>query len=90
METVERTLDRSELFTCEEVFLTGTAAHITSVAEIDRRLVGGRQGIGPVTAKLQQLYFEVIRGDNPKYRRWVVPAYAAPAAKASAPLKTRR
>ncbi|MBI3953111.1 MAG: branched-chain amino acid transaminase [Chloroflexi bacterium] len=79
--TVERTLDRSELFTCDEVFLTGTAAHVTSVAEIDRRPVGGRQGIGPITAKLQQLYFETIRGDNPKYRHWLVPVYAAVAQK---------
>ncbi len=76
VETVERSIDRSELFTCDEVFLTGTAAHVTSVAEIDRRPVGGKQGIGPITARLQQLYFEVIRGDNPKYRHWLAPVYA--------------
>jgi len=81
LETVERSIDRSELYTCEEVFLTGTAAHITSVAEIDRRAVGGREGIGPVTAQLQRLYFEAIKGNNSKYRHWLVPVYTKVAQK---------
>ena len=74
IETVERPVDRSELYTAEECFLTGTAAHITPVAEIDRRLIGN-SGIGEITKKLQKIYSEIIRGNNPKYLSWCTPAY---------------
>ena len=74
IETVERPVDRSELYTAEECFLTGTAAHITPVAEIDRRLIGNG-GIGEITKKLQKIYCEIIRGNNPKYLSWCTPAY---------------
>lgn len=74
METVERPIELDELFSAEECFLTGTAAHITPVAEIDRRKIGDGE-IGGVTKKLQQLYSGVIRGDNPKYLDWCTPVY---------------
>jgi len=74
VETIERTIDRSELYIADECFLTGTAAHITPVAEIDRRKVGDGE-IGEITGKLQELYFEIIRGDNQKYLNWCTPAY---------------
>jgi len=74
IETIERPIDRCELYTADECFLTGTAAHITPVAEIDRRKIGDGE-IGEITGKLQDLYFEVIRGDNPKYLDWCTPAY---------------
>jgi len=74
IETIERPIDRSELYTAEECFLTGTAAHITPVAEIDRRKIGSGE-IGEITKKLQKLYFEVIQGDNPKYLDWCTPVY---------------
>ena len=74
IETVERSVTRAELYTADECFLTGTAAHITPVAEIDHRQLGnGRPG--EITARLQKLYFEVIKGENPKYRDWCTPAY---------------
>ncbi|MFC1902865.1 branched-chain amino acid transaminase [Chloroflexota bacterium] len=74
IETTERTIDRNELYTAAECFLTGTAAHITPVAEIDRRPVADGE-IGEITGKLQKIYFEVIRGNNPKYLHWCTPAY---------------
>ena len=74
LETVERPIARSELYTADECFLTGTAAHLTPVAEIDRRQIGGG-GIGEVTGKLKKLYFDVIRGDNARYMDWCTPAY---------------
>jgi branched-chain amino acid aminotransferase len=74
IETIERPVDRSELYTAEECFLTGTAAHITPVAEIDYRKIGNGE-IGEITKKLQKIYFEVIRGDNPKYLDWCTPVY---------------
>ena len=74
IETMERPVVRSELYTADECFLTGTAAHITPIAEIDHRKIGDG-GVGQTTAKLQKLYFEVIRGKNPKYLDWCTPAY---------------
>jgi len=74
VETMERLVDRSELYTADECFLTGTAAHITPVAEIDHRRIGNGE-VGEVTKKLKQLYSEVIRGNNPKYLDWCTPVY---------------
>ena len=67
--TVERQIAKSELYTCQEVFMTGTAAHITPVLEVDHRKVG-TGSIGPVTKKLMDLYFDVITGRNKKYIEW--------------------
>ena len=69
IEVVERRIRRSELYLCDEVFLTGTAAHITPVGSLDRRPIG-KGGIGPITTKLRDAYVEVIKGDNPDYIRW--------------------
>jgi len=74
LETIERSIDRSELYTAEECFLTGTAAHLTPVAEIDRRQIGDGE-IGKITQKLQKLYFELIQGKNSKYLDWCTPVY---------------
>lgn len=74
LEVEERLVDRYELYTADECFLTGTAAHLTPVCEIDRRRLG-EGGIGPVTAKLKDLYFEAIKGNLPKYAGWCTPVY---------------
>lgn len=69
VDTVERTIDRTELYVCDELFMTGTAAHLTPIIEVDRRAVG--TGVtGPITAKLSDLYYDVIRGKNAKYGHW--------------------
>ena len=69
IEVVERRIRRSELYLCDEVFLTGTAAHITPVGSLDRRPIG-EGGVGPITTKLRDAYVKVIKGDNPDYIRW--------------------
>ena len=74
IKTTERHIDRVELYNANECFLTGTAAHITPVAEIDRRKIGNGE-IGEITEKLHQIYSDVIRGNNPKYLSWCTPAY---------------
>jgi branched-chain amino acid aminotransferase len=71
--TEERPIGRGELYLADEVFLTGTAAHLTPVGEIDNRTIGKGE-VGPVTRALQDVYFEAIRGRNPKYRHWCVAA----------------
>jgi branched-chain amino acid aminotransferase len=74
IETVEASVDRTELYLADEVFFTGTAAHVSPVLEIDHRLVGDGK-IGNVTKELQRLYFDVIKGKNPKYLNWCTPAH---------------
>jgi len=74
IETIERHVDRIELYSADECFLTGTAAHLTPVAEIDRRKVGDGE-VGRITKQLQKLYFDVIQGNVPKYRGWCTPIY---------------
>jgi len=74
IETIEQRLERSELFAASECFLTGTAANITPVAEIDRRKIGNGE-IGEVTSRLQKFYSDVIRGNDPKYLDWCTPVY---------------
>lgn len=74
IETIERSIDRSELYLADEAFFTGTAAHVSPILEIDRRPIGDGK-VGKVTKKLQQLYFDVIRGKNPKYLHWCTPVH---------------
>ena len=69
LKIVERNIRRSELYLADEVFLTGTAAHITPVGELDNRPIGEGE-TGPITKELRDLYIELIRGENPRYRHW--------------------
>ncbi len=72
--TVERSIDRTELYGADEVFLCGTGAQISPVIEIDRRAIGsGRPG--PVSRDLSRTYFDAVRGRNPAYRDWLTPVY---------------
>src|SRR3990172_8764805 len=72
IKTIERHVDRVELYSATECFLTGTAAHITPVAEIDGRKIADGE-IGKITATLQKIYAEVIKGNNTKYSSWCTP-----------------
>ncbi len=69
LEVVERHIRRSELYLADEVFLTGTAAHVTPVGRLDSRPIGSGE-VGPITRSLRDMYAEVVRGDNPRYLRW--------------------
>ena len=73
IEVVERSITRSELYLADEIFLTGTAAHLTAVGSVDNIDVG-EGTMGPVTRQLQDMYFDVVRGKNPKYMQWCTPA----------------
>jgi branched-chain amino acid aminotransferase len=74
LETVERPVERTELYTARELFFTGTATHIAAIGEVDHRVIGDGH-IGPVTKKLQELYFDIIGGRNSKYGHWCTPVY---------------
>jgi branched-chain amino acid aminotransferase len=75
LETLERAIDRSELYVCDELFLTGTAVGVAPVVRVDHRPVG-TGAIGPMTHRLRQLYFLATHGRLPAYRKWLIPAYA--------------
>jgi len=71
---VERTVDRTEVYLCDELFLTGTAAQVTAVTRVDHRLVGDGK-MGPITARLYSLYQDILRGRVTRYMRWLTPVY---------------
>jgi branched-chain amino acid aminotransferase len=76
LQVVERPIDRSELYVCDELFLTGTAVGIAPVVRVDHRPV--KDGaIGAIVRQLQQLYFDATRGHLRAYRRWLLPVYRA-------------
>ena len=65
----ERMLLRTDLYAADEVFLTGTAAEIVPVREVDDRPVGGGDR-GPTTKQIQEVFFAAVRGEVPEYRAW--------------------
>jgi branched-chain amino acid aminotransferase len=69
-EVVEERFTRDELYTADEAFFTGTAAELTPIREVDDRQIGsGRRG--SVTEDVQKTFFDVIKGKNPKYEKWL-------------------
>jgi len=70
LDVVQRPIDRSELYVADEMFLCGTGAQVSPVIEIDRRTIGDGEP-GPLTLRLQSMYFEICKGQNPKYRDWL-------------------
>ena len=69
LDVVERRIRRSEIYLADEVFLTGTAAHVTPVGEVDNRTIGNGT-VGEITKTLRDAYLKIIRGDNSKYEYW--------------------
>jgi branched-chain amino acid aminotransferase len=77
----EREVDRTELYIADEAFFCGSGAEITPVNSIDRYPIGsGRPG--PLTRKLQEVYFSVAEGRVPEYRHWLTPVYKPVTARA--------
>ena len=73
--TIERQIDRSELYIANEVFFCGTGCQIAAVIEIDGRAVGTGK-IGALTKRMRDTYFNIARGSFPKYKSWCTPIYA--------------
>lgn len=74
LDVVERPIDRTEVFICDELFMTGTAAQITAVTRVDHRPVGDGK-MGPVTSELREVFNAIVRGRHPDYRHWNEPVY---------------
>jgi branched-chain amino acid aminotransferase len=70
LEVVERNITRDELYVADEVFLTGTAAEITPVREVDGRSIGNG-GKGETTDLVQKKFFDIVRGKDPNYHHWL-------------------
>jgi branched-chain amino acid aminotransferase len=70
VEVVETDLARGSLYTAEEVFLTGTAAEVTPVREIDSRVIGAGEP-GAITRKAQDLFSDLVAAKLPEYRTWL-------------------
>lgn len=66
----EREIIRDEVLLADEAFFTGTAAELTPIREVDGRIIGSGS-IGPITKKLQEKFFQVVRGKDPKYEKWL-------------------
>jgi branched-chain amino acid aminotransferase len=72
---IERTVDRSELYACEEAFWCGSGQEITPILSVDRVPVGDGR-IGPLTRALQERYFGIVRGEVAARRDWLTPVWA--------------
>ena len=74
IETEERAIDRTELYISDEAFYCGTGAQVSPIVEIDTRKLGDGN-VGPISKELQKLYFDVVKGKVPKYKKWCMPIY---------------
>ncbi len=74
LEIEERTIDRTELYLADEAFYCGTGAQVSPIVNIDNRELGNGK-IGPISSKLQELYFDVVCGKVKQYKNWCMPIY---------------
>jgi branched-chain amino acid aminotransferase len=74
MPVIERLIDRSEIYICDEAFLVGTGVQVASITQVEHRSIGTGE-MGPVVMRLRELYFDAVRGKDPKYRQWCTPVY---------------
>lgn len=74
IEVIERPIARTELYVCDELFFCGTGAQVAPVRSVDRRFIGDGKP-GPISKKLQNLYFDVVQGKVAKYRHWCTKVY---------------
>ena len=69
-----RSIDRTELYICDEMFMCGTGVQISPVTSVDRRDVGAGE-IGPITKRISKIYFDAVRGKDARYSDWLTPIY---------------
>ncbi len=74
LEVVERNVDRTEVYIADEMIMCGTGVQVAAVTRVEHRAIGSGQ-MGPITRKVRDLFFEVVRGRVDKYREWLTPVY---------------
>ena len=72
-----RSIDRSELYIADEIFLCGTGVQVSPVIEVDHRAVGSG-AVGPIGRAISERYFDAVRGRLPQFKHWLTPIGAAP------------
>jgi branched-chain amino acid aminotransferase len=70
LEIVQKRITRDEVYIADEAFFTGTAAEVTPIRELDRVELGSGSR-GPITEKIQNAFFDIVNGRNPKYAHWL-------------------
>ena len=70
IEVKEKRITRDEMYCADEAFFTGTAAEVTPIRELDDRPIGNG-GRGPITEKVQKVFFDAVAGKNAKYEHWL-------------------
>ena len=70
LQVVEKRITRDEVYSADEAFFTGTAAEVTPIRELDNRMIGNGER-GPVTTRLQKMYFDCVHGRDPKHTDWL-------------------
>ncbi|HEY9730539.1 MAG TPA: branched-chain amino acid transaminase [Drouetiella sp.] len=78
--TVSRTIDRSELYTADELFFCGTGAQIAPIIEVDKRKIGDGKS-GSISNQIKDTYISICRGENDSYHKWLTPVHGKRAAK---------
>ena len=81
-EVASKRMTRDDVYIADEAFFSGTAAEITPIRELDGRVIGAGKR-GPITAKIQKRFFDVVNGKVPKYKHWLTPVAAGKSARAT-------
>lgn len=76
IQIIERPIDRTEIYMSDELFMTGTAAQIVAITQVDHRQIGTGK-MGPITTRLRELYQLAVRGKLAKYKHWNIPVYTS-------------
>jgi len=74
VETVERQIDRTEVYIADEAFFCGTGVEVTPIGSVDQ-IPLGTGVVGPITRRIRELYFRIVRGDEPRYMDLLTPIY---------------
>ncbi|MFH1576286.1 MAG: branched-chain amino acid transaminase [Candidatus Margulisiibacteriota bacterium] len=74
IKTVEKSFKPSALYKADELFFCGTGAQVSPIVQVEKKRIGKGQ-VGPITTKLQNIYFKAVRGGLKKYKNWLTPVY---------------
>ena len=74
LEVIQRSIDRTELYLADEIFMCGTGAQVAPVVEVDRRRIGDGEP-GPMSMRIKDMYLDMARGDSAKYAEWLTAVY---------------
>jgi branched-chain amino acid aminotransferase len=74
IKSIEKSFKPAALYTADELFFSGTGAQISPIVQVEKKKIGNGK-VGPITQKLQGVYFRAVRGEMARYKRWLTPVY---------------